>query len=284
MRIRDENLDGTRHYRMHGESLAEVQDWIRKEPKRWSTTASRTNSPSQSWDLGVGYDGAMRLAEHGWSEGAKDLSDRLEAHLPSLDKTDTWRYDVAGERPDIGRHLSGDPASMMRHGHPKGHKPILSLAVNIRVSCVVKAAAMANFGAAMVATIDKLEHVGRRVELVSAFSSRVRMLDRVTGSWIVKRAEDPLDLAAVAFSIAHPAASRRIGFAMFERSAVPQCSAYGYDLVMGENDMVDPLPGTLFLEGLRNNTNRCHTLSDAVLFVRDQINKAAGEDLVTVEG
>jgi hypothetical protein len=280
MIIRDETIDRTRYYRAMGESLDDVQQWLRTSPKTWSSSSSVMNRASESWSLGVEYDQALKLAQLGWSEGAKDLSDRLAAHMPPRDKEDSWRYDVAGELPDIGRYLAGDPAHMRRHGHPKGHRPIISIAVNIRLQASVKASAMANYGAALVAIIDRLEHTGRRVELIATFATEQGKA-RVSCGWLVKKAGDPLDLAAVAFSIAHPAASRRIGFAMYEHSAVPTNSGYGYGLTLREEDLIDPLPGTYCLSGLNDNTTRCHSLDDAIAFVRAQVNKAAGEELVT---
>lgn len=283
MIFRDETINGKRHCRVMCDSIADVQRWLKTTPRVWSSASSNSNGSGHSWDLGVGYVGAEALLETGWREGAKDLGDRLAAYMPPRDKADSWRYDIAGELPDIGRFLAGDPAHMKRHGHPKGHHPIISIAVNIRVQCTVKASAMANYGAAMVAIIDKLEHSGRRVELAVTFASTMRHVVRVSCGWTVKQADDPVDLAAVAFSLAHPSASRRIGFAMAERMPKDtQCGSYGFDLVLDEDDLIDPMPGTYCIEGLRNNTSRCLTLDDALVFVAKQINDAAGEDLVTV--
>lgn len=283
MIIRDERINGARHYRAFGESLDDVQHWLRNSPKVWRESSSTSTGRGVSWDLGVGFDGAMELARKGWSEGAKDLSDRLEAHMAPRDKEDTWRFDVAGELPDVGRFLAGDPAHMRRHGHPKGHRPILSIAVNIRLRCDIKAQAMANYGAALVAVIDRLEHTGRRVELTTTFATLCCGV-RLSCGWTVKKAEDSVDLAAIAFSLAHPAASRRIGFAMYEHTTSPSSFGYGTDLTLREEDLVDPLPGTYCLSGVNSNAARCHTLDDAIAFVCDQINYAAGEQLVTMEG
>lgn len=280
MIIRDDKANGVRCWRAMGENLPDVMHWLSTTRNKWGIDSSRSASYGD-WTLGVDYDEALRLARVGWSAGAKDLSNRLEAHMPPKDKESSWRYDVAGELPDIGRFLAGDPAHMRRHGHPKGHRPILSIAVNIRLQCSVKASAMANYGAALVAVIDQLEHVGRRVELVATFATTQGNGLRVSTGWTVKKAEDSLDLAAVAFSIAHPAASRRIGFAMYEHSDVPMAMGYGSGLTLAEQDLIDPLPGTFCIPGLNDDTRRCHTLEDAIAFVRDQINKAAGEELVS---
>ena len=282
MIIRDDRIDGTRYWRAMGDSLDDVQRWLRDTPNKWGTNDSRSGSLSDNWSLGVSYDRALELANKGWSEGAKDLSDRLAAHMPPRDKEDSWRFDVAGELPDIGRYLAGDPVHMRRHGHPKGHQPIISIAVNIRLMCSVKASAMANYGAALVAAIDQIEHHGKRVELTATFATR-QSGNRVSTGWTVKKAEDHLDLASVAFSLAHPAASRRIGFAMYEHSDVPRSYGYGSGLTLEERDLIDPLPGTYCLSGLNDDTKRCLTLEDAIPFVRDQVNAAAGEELVVLE-
>jgi hypothetical protein len=262
-----------------GSSLADVETWLAATPRTWSISDSVMDRARHDWDLAVGYEGAMRLAREGWSDGAKDLSDRLDAHLPARDKTDTWRYDVAGEIPDVGRFVSGDPACMKRHGHPKGHRPILTLAVNLAVAGVTKATAMANFGAALVAVIDKLEHSGRRVDLSALMVAQQGSIRNVIG-WRVKEPDQQPDLAAIAFSLAHPAALRRIGFAMYERSDAPTHHSYGRPTSFMEADLPDHEPNTLRLQGLVGAYGRCHTLDDAIAFVRDQINKAAGETLV----
>lgn len=280
MIIRDERnaVTNKRHWIALGENLDDVQRWLRTTPNKWGSNDSR-GGYGHEWTLGVSYEQALELARTGWREGAQDLSSRLEAHMPPRDKEDSWRYDVAGELPDIGRFLAGDPTHMRRHGHPKGHRPIIAIAVNIRLMCGVKASAMANYGAALIAVIDQLEHTNRRVELTVTFATDQG--PRVSAGWTVKKAEDPLDLAAVAFSVAHPAASRRIGFAMYEHSDVPRHWGYGSGLKLREEDLIDPLPGTYCIEGLNNCTTRCLTLEDAIVFVRDQINNAAGEELVT---
>jgi hypothetical protein len=91
--------------------------------------------------------------------------------MPARDKEDSWRYDVAGELPDIGRFLAGDPAHMKRHGHPKGHRPIISLAINVIANAMITAQQMANYGAALVTVVDQIENAGRRVDLVCAFAA-----------------------------------------------------------------------------------------------------------------
>lgn len=282
---RTDTINGRKRHRIYFDSQIEAADYLRDTPSNWKKTSAI--QPSASWDFNVGVSGAQELARKGWSEGAKDLSDRLAAHMPARDHVDSWRYDVAGELPDIGRFLAGDPAHMRRHGHPKGHKPIISLCVNNWIACTTTATQMANYGAAMVNIIDQLENSGRRVELTAGciaqhFSTKAMM----SATWRVKAAQDPLDIGAVAFAVAHPAASRRFGWLLWERTDAPTDPYYGLGIgkASDEDDLIDPYPGTLVLPGLKMSGSSCNTLEQAIVFVAAQVNEAAGEELVTVEG
>jgi hypothetical protein len=278
---RDDTIEGVRHYRLLGDNLTDVQNWLELTPRKWSCSYS-TTTMGHSWDLGVGYRGALELARIGWSEGAKDLSDRLDAHMPPHDHEVSWRYDVAGELPDIGRFLAGDPAHMRRHGHPKGHRPIIGIAVNSALRSNAKAHQIANYGAALVAVIDRIENAGRRVEL-TVHNVTAHGKTRVSMGWVVKKADDPFDLAAVAFSLAHPASVRRIVFAMMEHSTLPSNPGYGRIIQVTEDDLVDPLPNTFLINGVGHSPLACDTLTGAIARVTQQVNEAAGEELVTME-
>lgn len=274
---------------VEADDLADAAAWLRVTPRRWkSNTAEATDRihGGSSWDFGAGWHGALELARDGWSAGAQDLHGRLAVAAPPLrDTSAKWRYDVAGERPDIGRYLGGDPANMMRHGHPKGHKPVITIVVSVWIAACIRAQQMANFGAAMVQIIDQLEQQSHRVEVkAGVIAVNFHRTAMMSALWGVKRADEPVDLAALAFSLGHPAASRRIGWAMWERSDAPDDSLYGYGLgpVPSTDDLIDPAPHTYVIPGLRAES-RCNTLDDAIKFAAEQINKAAGETIVEVE-
>jgi hypothetical protein len=133
------------------------------------------------------------------------------------------------------------------------------------------------------AAIDQIESAGRRVDLIVAMMAQQGNLRNVIG-WQVKQADDHADLAAIAFSIAHPASLRRIGFAMYERTKSPTWMGYGQPGKMTAEDLPDAMPNVLCLSGLTSNFGACRTLDAAIMFVRDEINAAADEELVTVEG
>lgn len=295
MIVRTEEHNGHKVFKLHGEDIGDVVRFLESTPSKWKARGATCDKEADfyhghEWDFRLGYRGTLALAARGWTEGAMDLSDKLDAHMPNNDHVDSWRYDVAGELPDIGRYLAGDPAHMRRHGHPKGRRPIISIFSNNWMSAAVKARQCANYGAAIVAAIDQIENRGRRVEVIggtvaqrSGFATTLKAsADIFSATWLVKRAEDPVDLAALAFSLAHPAASRRFGWAVWERSEA--AADIGFGCPMGdikEEWLTDVHPETLMLRGLQYSPSRCHDMDDALIFVRDIINEAAGEELVT---
>lgn len=285
-----EERDGKKWWKAHGESTMDVARFIASNRKNVINDVVESTSGTygmHKWTLGHDFAHVQRLAAEGWTEGALDLADRLSATLPMRDRDSTWRYDVAGERPDVGRFLSGDPANMMRHGHPKGHIPVVTLAINVWIRCDVKAQNMANYGAAVCAMIDRLENAGRRVEVIAMVTAPQGNdhSEILSASWTVKHAQDAVDYGALAFSLVHPGASRRFGWAVWDRLDIKQCDGHGagvgYKATL--DDLISPSPNTLIMTGLNSDPYRCATIEDALVFVRDQINLAAGETLVEVE-
>ena len=261
------------------DSLPDLSRWIDSTPRAWDVRDSRNRAATRDWDMGVGYDGALKLARDGWEEGIRNLH-ALSALVPNATRT-TREYSVAGDFPDVPRYLAGDPYNMVKRGKQRVPKPAMTIAVSICASANVDARAFANYGAAMVALIDRLESRNVRVELLAMFATNIR--GKVSMSWTVKRAQDPTDLSALAFSLGHPAMLRRLGFAVIERSPRAwECSDYGYPAGIHRSDFVDLPDNALLIDGIGQGY-RCNTMADALKFAKEQINEAAGEDLVELE-
>jgi len=278
-----ETVKGVRRWKAAFDSLADVEQWIKATPRKWDVASSEKPSYGYSWDLGTSWEDTLKLARTGWIAGVLDTSNRLAMRPPHLTNDPKWRYDVAGELPDIGRYLAGDPAHMMRHGHPKGHRPVITLAIGANGTAGVSADQLRNYGAAMVAVIDQLESTGRRVEAYATFISNHGSNERICPYWRVKAAEDALDLSSLAFSLSHPASFRRLGFALYERSGFPTWYNYGSSCRAMLEDLIDPAPNTLVISGLASSGIRCKTLDGAIEYAAEQINAAAEEQLVTLE-
>lgn len=272
-------------YVAFGESLDAVGRWLEATPRRWTNNTSH-RSANLGWDLNLGYDGALRMAREGWSEGALDLHNRLAGLPPPVNRHYDLKYDVGGQLPDVPRFLSGDPAHMLTRGKRVGNPPVVHLCVNNWILAMIGAQEQANYGTALVALIDRIEASGRRVELDVTFIGRQMGSKVVVLGWKVKQAGEHCDLAAVAFAVAHPGAFRRFGFAMIERSPASWSNpGYGYNLALSsEYAALIGADGALLIDGVGGASGRCRTVDGAVLYAAEQINKAAGETLVEVEG
>lgn len=263
--------DTTKRWIRQFDNLPELVQWIRSTPRLWSQEASKSRTRSNGWDLNAGYDGALKLAETGWEEGVQSLF-ALAATVPNNTIT-TREYGVAGEHPDVPRYLAGDPYNMVHRGRQRAPKPSMTIALNTRISYAVSAKEAANFGAAVVALVDRLESRGVRVELVGLCATDGSK--RFCVSWGIKRTEDMLDLSAVAFSYAHPAMFRRIIFAAMERSPRDiEHFAYGVGGGIKEEDFVDIAPGALLINGVDHNPGACKTMEGALKFATGEINRA----------
>ncbi|TXH55764.1 MAG: hypothetical protein E6Q97_08100 [Desulfurellales bacterium] len=199
---------------LHGDDLPDAIDFVDRTARLWPDDSSVTNTAERDWDFNSGWHGALKLARSGWEQGIA----KLQFEAASVQQAAQLKMKVmsyAGEYPDVARFCAGEPAHMVMHRRVS--KPVINLIVNVCCSGSVKAASFAAYGAAVAALIDQLENEGHRVELdvvgVNGHSGKGRSIC----GWKVKRAGDALDLNAVAFSIAHPAAFRRIMFAMLER-------------------------------------------------------------------
>lgn len=254
-------------------SLQELQRWIEDTPRTWSTRSSVRDTPSKSWDLKAGYEGALEYARDGWQQGAATIAQGL-ARLPAIDNEPDWRYDVAGYLPDVGRFCAGMPDNMVHFNSDDfGAKPIITLAVPVNALGMVSGEHMSNFGLAIARYVDELEAGGYRVEVHGVICSQLRS-DRVCHSWIVKEAHHAMNLASVAFSLGHPAMFRRLGFALRERTPVATVPGYGQSIDVRLSDLIDPTPGTIILNGMKDAASIARTPANALEHVRKQIDRA----------
>lgn len=257
------------------ENLPEVVDYCLHTPRVWRQQSSRASDYGGDWTLGVGWEKALRMAKDGWEEGVRSIH-ALAATVPN-NVVRTRELSVAGEYPDVPRYLAGDPFNMVKRGKTRVPKPTMTIVSSIGANCSVTGQQIANYGAAIVALVDRLESKGVRVELLGCWRS-TGMGDGASFcfSWTVKRPEDALDLSAVAFGLGHPAMLRRLGFAVMERSPKQsECYTYGCSSdVIGPVDLIDVPPNALFIGGVGSNGGECNSLTGAIAYAKDKINRA----------
>ncbi len=269
------------------DSLHEMIQWIESTPAQWQRERSSKAERSSDWTGGASYEQALRLASEGWEEGIRNIS-ALSATVPN-NTVKTREYAMAGEYPDVPRYLAGDPFCMVKRGKERAPKPSMTIAINVGLRSNIEAREAANYGAAMVALVDRLESRNVRVHLIGLWTAGLKSFGKDSDyavSWTIKHLEDHLDLGAVAFGLAHAAMPRRLCFAACERSPA-RLEAQGYGAAKGHvlpEHFSDPIPGMLCIGGVSATaTGSCRTMEGALAQAKAQINKAAGEDIVELE-
>lgn len=276
MQIRDEG----KLYRQRFESLRELGEFVRNTPRVWRVNHSLTNPADKSWDLGAGFEGAVNMAINGWIEGAERVQEALKAFPAKTPKPDT-RTDVYGFRPHVPRFCAGAPDSMIRHANTAetGAGAVLTLIVPLNAQASTGAESMANFGIAVAQYVNQLETDGTRVELIGCICNNWEYLNpkslRHSFSWTIKNADQPLDLAVIAFAIGHPAMWRRLGFAVMERTPIKESRQYAYSQIPAtEADIINAPVGSVILNGMQEADKHARAPEAALAYVSKQIQTA----------
>ncbi len=197
-----------------------------------------------SWALGADWSECVALASNGWpqasqqvAEISQDIITRSEA---SLTHPEIF-MDVTGSDFDIATMLSGAPEYWNRLEHTAEQK-VIKLVFNACTSGGVRADIMKTKGAVVAALVQSLELCEVRVQVVLAFNS-----DNHLVTVNLKDASQPLDIDRLTFALAHPAAFRRLGFAVLETNydfMSKHDSSYGRVM-----EVPDDLQGDIYIAG-----------------------------------
>lgn len=263
--------------RYQWDSLHEMAGWITNTPRKWTSEVSQVTGRATTWDMGATYSDAMDMARNGWNEGAERVQEALRTFTPRSPQPDT-RTDIYGFRPHVPRFCAGAPDSMIRHtdrNADSGSERVLTLIIPLFMSASVQAQRAANFGVAVAQYINQLETDGTRVELIACFTQSYHNGWRACQTVTVKNADQPMDLAVVAFAIGHPAMFRRIGFALQERSDTPTETSYGRPNDTKLEDIINAPPGAVIFGGGINAGSEASPTPEAALVYVSKVIDAA---------
>jgi hypothetical protein len=217
-------------------------------PKKQDSSSSRqTREGKDPWHGTNTFEQAVEIAKKGWAEGAAEalkIRATVEAAVRDLinARSTVYSYDVAGEFVDVGRFLSGEPECFGIEFNDGGSiaRPVVKIVANLAASGSVTPKSLFIRGAAIVAAIDILEALGRRVEAwVAHGSARGRGVNAGAHEThvLVKRADQPLDVDRLAFAVAHPACLRRLCFSVMEQHGHLANSTYPHRVTV-EGDAI----------------------------------------------
>jgi hypothetical protein len=220
----------TRIIRHHYASITAWRAAIAKPRLRGADNDGECKAPSQTWDYGVGWDGAQHFAAVGWAEGANAIRAMVDKLRGALEPPELFApgYDVApfGHEValDMGRFVDGDPEHWRVSQLRRSGK--MTVAVAINASGNIAGEMMQRRSACGLAIAWVLHDAGYEVDLRGTHTSEY---DETNGEVVhINRSFSlPMDPHVAAYWLAHPASARRHSFRWLEAHNV-RCTRDGY--------------------------------------------------------
>lgn len=233
--------------RVEFDSLTALAAYVANMP---TGKSSHKHNTMPSWTFGVDFDAAVKLAQHGWPEGAAEAKRLLDtvAVPPITDYHSTTTNDVTGSYVDVGEYVQGTPECMVNFQEDKRNVRFVRIIVGGFFSAFIEDSIIMARGVCIAAIIDALESRGIRCEV----EHRITINEGLwTAATTIKRYTDPLNLDTIAFALAHPAMYRRLNFAVQELESedmqrkyrLADYGAYGHKAQITE-------PGALIFQSL----------------------------------
>lgn len=234
------SVSGERVHIRDFDCMTEFIDFcIQPPPSKQRGQSARGGS---SWSGTATFEDAVELARNGWAAGGEMIAEYTKEILPSIMSRVALPEIIhdysGGSTIDMGRFMEGDPEcfyiehdSEITREVNQNQGKIIKIVVNLAVSAGISENLITARGSAVVALIDALEATGKRVELWAVCAIRYGGNQYET-QIIVKRPNEPLNIDALAFTLAHPSMLRRMWFAQLENekdgSSFGAYGNYGY--------------------------------------------------------
>lgn len=217
--------------------------------------AESRNSARDSW-AGGSWDEAIRLATHGWADGAtqaKRLLEKITDHAPQEYSPIHTQHDMTGAYVDVGAYVEGVPECMIDFAPDIRPKRFVRILIASTFSSFIKAQQVLARGVAIAAAIDKLETRGVRCEIDAILTTQAQngTNDKLSVMVTIKNAHEALSLEKLVYVAAHPTFLRRIGLSAYEQESATMRSQFGcmtergYGGAVNESDKDIPA-GTIY--------------------------------------
>jgi hypothetical protein len=192
--------------------------------------ASRNNADTYSRFCDTeNFDQARKLALFGWPEGTRQIS-TMSAAMSGTMSIPKYGMDLqlTGGAVDVPTFLTGEPECMWAWTESSARRAA-KIVVEGAVNAGMQASEIFRRGSTIVSLVDALEAGGVSTEVELRYTLRDggyshHVQHRVT----LKNTTEPLDIAAIAFAIAHPSSLRRVCFGVMERTSKRVRDAFGF--------------------------------------------------------
>lgn len=215
-------------------SFGEFQRYLNDTPMTrnfYNPSSKRSDNGDEGWHGTKTWDEAVALARDGWHEGLEKIASMsrpiVETISTRIERADIF-HDVEGMSVDIARFVEGEPECWQNQTHTivegRGNR-VQRIFVNASTSGGVSTSSMIERGSYIAACVECLERAGFACEVVWAMGigasfGNSKGPDGLINAYVtIKQPDAPLDMANLAFTLAHPAMFRRLGFAYIERQS-----------------------------------------------------------------
>lgn len=233
--------EGFLEYRRQLEGLGELIEIARDindtvDPSLRHRNASLdTDSSSHAFTHTRTLSEAIDLCQNGWAEGRqriKEALSRLESdELANLGTQIEFSIDVAGDEPDIGRYLAGEPEDMIEFFlQPNTRGRNVKLVVNASQHAFVSADAITRRGVAIAAVLEAMSTAGFGIalEVVERCESSGYSKTAVEYRIPIIKAGEYFNIDSLAFALTHPSFLRRLLFTLNESESSDLRDDMGY--------------------------------------------------------
>lgn len=202
---------------------------------RYDRQSRYTDFSFKEFSMTDSFEEACDLLLKGWSEGAKELDQKVEAcfkgsKIASQSQQNKRKtiYDVAGYQVSVPRYLNGVPDSMIRTKVTPIKNKVITVNKVMGYRGHVSAQTIMDESVKALAIVKRLEDMGYRINLnvvnmSEKFGTTIGLKVRI------KNANERLNISKIAFPMCHPGMMRRIIFGFKEVfPGVPEGFGAGY--------------------------------------------------------
>jgi len=171
---------------------------------------------SEEFNGCITHDQACNLAEFGWPDGRRYMSEvdfDIDPNAKDFVVENEQRiHDVCGSIPDVPRAIAGDPCCMVEIQQSESPTKIVPILIDITTPAITSTDSIMRRGGAVVSWLDHLENKGWSTELTVRLSATHDEKKIMSQHVVVKQAGEPFDTDRLLFIMAHPAGLRRLMF------------------------------------------------------------------------
>lgn len=258
-----EVTEGVFHYRRTAQEVIQHcqvrEDGKFDESRCWGDSSMRDDD-RDGWSGSASLGAAIGLLRNGWAEGINKIQAGADALAGGKEARADYPgpvYDVAGGLPDVGLYCAGEPAHMLDPTPTEDqYQRVVRIYSPLAASADVSARHLLNWGVALLSVINATESTGVEVEVI-AYMTSASGSRSATSDFMVKNAGEPIDLARLAFMVAHPSMLRRVTFAAIETQPELRflCGGYGRPSDRPQV-LVDRDPQAVYLPRLKSGAAR----------------------------